>query len=231
MFNYFGSKARLAPSYQAPKHQLIVEPFAGAGAYSMYWLTRQSDIRCLLIELNPLVVEMWETLLGMSPEELWEYPMPEPGLSSDLIHLAAAAGSSEVRVRATRGTFTVTPWAVEAFRTKKEQMAQTLSLVQGRVDVALGDYKEAPDVEATWFIDPPYQLDGEHYAKNQSELDFGELGAWCESRRGQVIVCESQGADWMDFTPHRANQTISHDTSIEVVWYSHPEPTLLDLME
>lgn len=230
MFNYFGSKARLAPTYQPPKYDLIVEPFAGAAGYSMYWLQQRSDLRCLLLDSNPLVVEMWETLLSMEPTDLWNYPIPPTGLSKDLVYLAAAVGSSEFRVRATRGDFTITPWAVQAFPGRRQLMAQTLSAVRGRVEVAQADYRNAPDAEAAWFIDPPYQLDGQWYAHNQTGLDFPALGEWCRSRRGQVIVCESIGADWMDFTPHCSNSTMAQTTSIEVVWYSHPEPTLLDLM-
>ena len=30
------------------------------------------------------------------------------------------------------------------------------------------DYKNLPDIEATWFIDPPYQFGGEHYSVNGS---------------------------------------------------------------
>jgi len=38
----------------------------------------------------------------------------------------------------------------------------------------IGDYKNLPDIEATWFIDPPYQFGGEHYSVNG--IDYSELG-------------------------------------------------------
>ncbi len=34
------------------------------------------------------------------------------------------------------------------------------------------DYLDAPNIEATWFIDPPYFKGGEHYIHNTKDLDF-----------------------------------------------------------
>lgn len=110
-------------------------------------------------------------------------------------------------------------------------MAQTLSRVQGRVELHHGNYTIAPDIEATWFIDPPYQIDGQYYAHNQKHLDFSKLSSWCRLRRGQVIITESQGANWMDFRHHRTNKTIANTHSTEMVWYSHPDPDLFSEIE
>lgn len=232
MFSYFGSKARLAPTYQAPAYDLIIEPFAGAAGYSMYWLQQRSDLRCLLIDSDPLVVEMWNMLLAMGPAELWEYPVPEVGTrSTDLVYCAASVAGNAWMMRSRGGDFPITEWLARGFRRRREQMATVLSAVRGRVECRIGDYRIAPDVDATWFIDPPYQLDGVGYSQANRFIDFPAVGEWCRSRPGQVIVCESSGADWMDFQPHVTNQTVANTQSIEVVWYSHPEPTLFDLME
>jgi len=51
-------------------------------------------------------------------------------------------------------------------------------------------YETAPDIEATWFIDPPYQKMGRHYVHSLSVDQYGSLATWCQSRQGQVIVCE-----------------------------------------
>lgn len=230
MFNYFGSKARLAPTYQAPKDDLIIEPFAGAAGYSMYWLQERRDLMCLLIDSDPLVVEIWETLLAMSPTDLWEYPAPEKGArTNDPLYLTSA-WSSGSWVRRSRGRdYQVTERMAQVFPEVRQRMAQTLSRVRGRVAIQHGDYQDAPDTEAVWFIDPPYQLDGRWYSKNQSALDFSALGEWSQTRRGQVIVCESQGADWLPFSPHATNQTLASSQSVEVVWYSDPEPTLFSV--
>lgn len=224
MFKYFGSKHRLAPTYQAPRYDTIVEPFAGAAAYAMYWMQQRSDLRAVLFDIDPVVVEMWQVLLGMDPEVLWHYPVPEAGTrTTDPIYKAACAGDNGWNVRG--GEYQVTGWMADGFVHIRRRMAHTLALVRGRVTVELADYTTAPDLEATWFIDPPYQREGHRYAVG-NDLDFAALGAWSRSRRGQVIVCETYGADWMDFEPHVTNQTVSTSSSVEAVWYSDPEPNL-----
>ena len=66
-----------------------------------------------------------------------------------------------------------------------------------------GSYHEAPDVRATWFVDPPYVGAGTHYRCSSKAIDFDHLGAWCVDRRGQVLVCENEGATWLPFAPFR----------------------------
>lgn len=63
-----------------------------------------------------------------------------------------------------------------------------------------GDYFLAPDVEATWFIDPPYyNKAGLRYKHNCMDIDYEKLGQWCRDRKGQVIACEELGANWLPF--------------------------------
>lgn len=65
-----------------------------------------------------------------------------------------------------------------------------------------GDYNEAPDIEATWFVDPPYNNKaGSYYI--HSDIDYPELGKWCQGLRGQVVVCENDGATWLPFRHFR----------------------------
>ena len=83
-----------------------------------------------------------------------------------------------------------------------------------------GDYTEAPDIAATWFIEPPYEVAGRHYRHRPT--DYGELAAWCRSRRGQTIVCENVGAEWLPFEPWRdckANESkTGGKVSREAIW-------------
>jgi len=62
-------------------------------------------------------------------------------------------------------------------------------------------YLDLPtDVEATWFIDPPYQgVKYGSYKHDYKAIDYQQLAAWCRSLPGQVIVCEQLGADWLPF--------------------------------
>ena len=81
-----------------------------------------------------------------------------------------------------------------------------------------GDYTKAPDIEAAWFVDPPYNNKaGSYYV--HSDLDYAALGAWCRTRRGQVTVCENEGADWLPFRTFATLKAGLNGTgSREVIW-------------
>jgi hypothetical protein len=80
-----------------------------------------------------------------------------------------------------------------------------------------GAYGAAPDVDATWFIDPPYQVAGKRYRCGSKGIDYAALGAWCATRQGQVIVCENVGAAWLPFRPWREIRG-SRKASHEAIW-------------
>lgn len=84
--------------------------------------------------------------------------------------------------------------------------------------VVEGDFASAPDVEATWFIDGPYQRAGYGYVHGSRDLDYPALARWCRSRRGQAIVCEAAGADWLPFSPFGATRGMSGAPSHEAIW-------------
>jgi hypothetical protein len=62
-----------------------------------------------------------------------------------------------------------------------------------------GSYDKAPDIEAHWFIDPPYTNMGKHYAVNG--IDYIKLADWCKRRSGYIQVSESADAQWLPFQP------------------------------
>ena len=80
----------------------------------------------------------------------------------------------------------------------KERIASQLPAIEGW-SVSQGSYDLAPNRDVTWFVDPPYGDKGKYYRHTFS--DFDRLGRWCESRQGQIIVCEAEGATWLPFTP------------------------------
>ena len=59
---------------------------------------------------------------------------------------------------------------------------------------------------------------GQLYKKNI--IDYNYLGKWCKSRLGQVIVCENEGADWMDFG-FLTSLGGQRKSSKEVIWYKN----------
>lgn len=83
-----------------------------------------------------------------------------------------------------------------------------------------GDYKNLPDIEATWFIDPPYQFGGEHYSVNG--IDYSELAEWCKTpKRTGDCVAKLPKANWLPFTALTEIQGQRVKTT-EAVFYNCP---------
>ena len=116
--------------------------------------------------------------------------------------------------------------------------AQSQQITLYRVEVIEGDYTDAPDIEATWFVDPPYQATrerpegvkgaGDCYARGcgGSDLDFAALGAWCRARRGQVIACDYASSNWLPFEPLARNTDSVGRAYTEGVWSNVPKAQL-----
>ena len=97
------------------------------------------------------------------------------------------------------------------------RIAESLAMIS-HWTIIHGEYYCAPDVESTWFIDPPYQIAGKAYRCGSCNVDFEALALWCLSRRGQVIACENVGASWLPFVPFSQEKSLK-GTSAEAIWY------------
>lgn len=233
MFSYFGGKIRLAPSYQPPKHAVIVEPFAGAAGYSMFWLNEIPHTSALLIEKDPQIVALWSRVLSMTPDEIMAIQTPVKGERTDDLLIALSANGATVSgTMANQGSVQVTDWMARDWASVRLRIATTRARISAdRITVCLGSWDEidAADVgEATWFIDPPYQHQGHRYHMGSDGIDYPALGAWCQQLPGQTIVAEAEPADWLPFEIHTAARDIKSGQKIELVWCSDPEPTLWD---
>lgn len=207
MFSYYGSKKKIAKLYPAPKYDLIIEPFAGSAWYSIL----HSSKNVLLNEKYNTIYEIWNWLINESNSELIlnnadfyngqdisEIDLPKP--LKDLIGFCINRGSIAPRNIVQKWSCQVKSkpnWA----STTNYQLKRAAKLINEvrHWEVKFGDYKNLPNIEATWFIDPPYKFGGEHYAVN--DIDYSELSDWCKTRKGQVIVCENTKANWLDFKP------------------------------
>lgn len=228
-FCFYGGKWRAAPRYPAPRHDVIVEPFAGAAGYS----TRHAPLRVVLVEKDPVIAALWKYLIRVSSEEIRRIPLLATGQSVEDLVVCEEARSL-VGFWLNKGTVTPrrTPsaWMREGLRPNSFWGPVVRDRIASQVEhirhwrVIYGSYADLPSVrrDVTWFVDPPYQRQGTHYRCSASAIDFGHLGAWCRSLRGQVLVCEQEGAAWLPFRPFittKANESKSgKGTCNEALW-------------
>lgn len=229
-WRYYGGKWRSAPRYPAPRHATIIEPFAGAAGYAMRYPNR----RVILVERYAVIAEVWRYLIGVSASEVRRIPLVDavddlpawvpPGgrwlvgfsMNSATTSPRKAISAGWRRLRDERGR-NFGGWT-EAHRARVAEQVDAIR----HWSIIEGDYTEAPDIEAVWFIDPPYNnAAGRHYV--HADINYGTLGNWCRGRAGQVIVCENEGADWL---PFRAFATMKAGPrsvgSNEAIWTNDP---------
>lgn len=233
-FNYFGAKWRAAYSYPPPRFDTIVEPFAGAAGYA----TRYPRHQVVLCDLDPIIAGVWRFLIASTPDEILALPdIPDGAAVGDLHVCQEAKWLIGFYVTAAAHTPNQRPsaWAKKYFwrdqfwsdRARRRIASQVSRINHWRVYEC--NYRECPVTgPATWFVDPPYQQAGKRYRFGSKLLDYGDLATWCQSREGQVIVCENEGADWLSFRWHReipscrwrgpTDLQTTPRTSREVIW-------------
>lgn len=223
-WRYYGGKWRNTPHYPAPLHDTIIEPFAGAAGYS----TRYHRLNVILIDKSPIIAGIWRYLINVKPEEVLAIPdIPEGGTVDDLpccqeAKWLAGFWCNNATVNPCK---TNSKWARD-FPEKAGWSHPVRKIISKQVPsirhwrIIEGDYTDAPDIEATWMIDPPYSTKAGSYYQYQPG-SFQDLGKWSETRKGQVIVCEQEGATWLPFQPlgtFRSAPGNRPERSNEVVW-------------
>ena len=207
-FRRYGSKWLLSRKLDPPKHDVIVEPFAGSASYSCRY---GADQHVILIDKDPIVAAIWAWLLAATPEDVLALPVDigrtdirKLGLSTAPMRLIQAwlkPNASPYTWRFAKSTLVHAvrqPGSYWSERTRLRIATQLQYLKHWSISVDA--YSSAPDIKATWLIDPPYQHQSQHNTQYGARVtDFEALGAWCRSRTGQVFVHEQHGADWLDF--------------------------------
>lgn len=215
MFYYYGRKKQIAKHYPEPAYDTIVEPFAGAAAYSLYgdrW-----HRRVILLEKDLRVAQIWQWLIETAtPETIRSLPELKVGeKSSEFLHIIHAATKMAFKYK----TIKVTPVLERNWEISKRVMAANLHKVK-HWKIVCGDYREAPDVEATWFIDPPYKSHpGTGYEHGSSALNYKDLAEWALARRGEIIFCEGMYGDYLPFEPLLKLPGVAGKLSDEVLFY------------
>ena len=207
MFSYYGSKSKLYKLYPKPKMDLIIEPFCGAAWYSFDNYHKKVWVN----DKYQVIYNIWDWLINKADKyfilDNLDYYIGDdiskldlPNEFKDLLGFCINTGSSTPKN-------IVQKWVCQS--KINYNWASTTNFQLKRVANELHrvkhwkcsgfDYTDIPNIEATWFIDPPYQHGGEYYKLNT--INYNNLREWCQSRKGQVIVCENTNADWLDFRP------------------------------
>lgn len=229
-FTFYGGKWRAAPHYPVPTYDTIIEPFAGAAGYAV----RHHTKNVVLVEKDPVIASLWRYLIAATSDDIMGLPLIAATQSIKNIDVPAAAKSligfwlnkgaaspchtPSAWMRG--GTHPTSYWGNEI----RERIASQVEKI-AHWTVIEGDYTAAPEMKATWFVDPPYQIAGKHYKHSSKNIDFTNLAGWCRAREGQVMVCETEGAEWLPFTPFRTIKSTpgkhGKSKSKEALWSNH----------
>lgn len=212
MFSYYGSKSKIIKSYPEPKYNIIIEPFCGSARYAL----RYYDRAIILNDLDTLIYNVWIYLIAVDSDEIANLPEMQKGQNVDSFNLTKIQKElmSFMLGYGTNGkrkTYTGRAARDNEIRRCKNRILNQLENIRHFQIFNL----DLPDVEATWFIDPPYQNGGKYYRHHK--INYAELAEWCKSRKGQVIVCENRSANWLPFKPLVEMQGGLRKT-LEVIW-------------
>ncbi len=206
MFPYYGRKKNIVSYYPIPKYDIIIEPFAGSASYSLMYHEKQ----VILCELDPCIYNIWYYLINIAtPKKIISLPLLKQGetlfdkkfdnleqAEKDLIGFFIKSSCARPnKIQSSHKNYNL--WTFE----NKKKLSEDIKKVK-HWKVFNGSFKDLGNVKATWFIDAPYQGAGGNYYKfSNKKIDFNKLKKWCLSRKGQIIVCENEEANWLDFEP------------------------------
>jgi hypothetical protein len=220
MWGYYGSKSKIIDKYPKPRYDTIIEPFAGTAQYALkYW-----DRSVILIEKYNVISNLWKWLQQCSEDDILNIRQLKYGESTDnfdwscqeekdLVGFIITGAPSTPKKSASKWKTVIRP---NTQQYKLQLIAANLYKIK-HWQIIEGDYQDAPDIEATWFVDPPYVKGGKYYKYGSKYIDYGQLSTWCKERKGQTIVCEADGEDWLPFEPLTESRGNKYKHK-EVIW-------------
>lgn len=218
MFSYYGSKSKIVDYYPPPKHDKIIEPFAGSARYSLKWFDRDVTI----VDKYDVVINIWKWLQSASEKDVTSLPTLYKGENIRELNLSEP---EKQFLGMLAGVASTSPrWKVSEYASIQNGRKNQLQRIADQLykirhwNIILGSYEDLENLEATWFIDPPYEFGGNGY--KHGKIDYKHLAGWCKERKGQVIVCENTKATWMNFKPMKNLHGAMRET-VEAIWSNH----------
>ena len=159
-FPYYGSKVRAALKYGDIRYKQIVEPFAGGAGVAH----AHPECDVLLIDKDPRVCVAWNYLIHADPARIRRLPGEIPE-GQDIRRIKGLSPAEMVVIGYWMNPscggprWTPSPWTLagKGWRPEiRERLADQVRAIR-HWRIMNADYWDAPDIEATWFIDPPYQ--------------------------------------------------------------------------
>jgi hypothetical protein len=214
-FTFYGGKHRLAPLLGKPKYDHVIEPFAGSAGYSTYW--ESSNVT--LVELDPVLISVWQYLQGASAHDIERLPsrvMHVDDLPSWVSQQEKWLIGYCLDHNLSRPGKSLCNWGRNSPKWRNYWSEDIQRRIINQLDrirnwtIIQGSYEDAPDIEGHWHVDPPYNnAAGQSYRFNH--IHYGALSEWCRSRKGFVQVCEAAGATWLPFNTFSSTAKSSPD--------------------
>lgn len=200
-FKYYGSKMRIAKHYSKPRHDLVIEPFAGSAGYSVFW----NVPKVKLYDKTEFVCKIWDFLIKCSEDDINRLPdyfthidqvKELPDGPRQLVFRWLFTGNARTEIyNLDLSWHQRNPQSHWSPDVKRRLISQKPFIKDWTIECL--DYKQIPNIESHWHIDPPYiGKAGIEYQNNNKTIDFDDLADWIYSRKGSVEVCEMEGANW-----------------------------------
>jgi len=224
-FLFYGGKWRDTPKhYPEPIYDTIIEPFAGSAGYSL----RYPDRKVKLYDIDPIICGIWDFLIKAKSADILAIPDLLEGESIEDLKVCDEARNL-VGFWLNKGTTSprkspsawmrsgIRPGSFWGDRVRNTIATQLEYIRHWKIynRTYLNSYGFN---KATWFIDPPYKIAGSHYKFGSKLIDYDQLSKFCLDRKGQVIVCENKGANWLPFKDLAEVKTTRQNRSSEVIW-------------
>jgi hypothetical protein len=164
----------------------------------------------MLFDSDEKIIKTWQYLIRASQDEILALPVLDHGDSVDDFDIQDGAKyliGWWLNKGAASPCKTPSSWMRSGVRPKSFWCDEIRTRIARQVDhirhwtAVQCDYSDAPNIVATWFVDPPYSVAGRLYKHGAKDIDYDALADWCMTRNGQLLVCEKDGADWLPFEP------------------------------